>query len=209
MSDSISIRTIHPDMPFIAAARDILAAHLAGIYVWSAFLPQADRVHEHHQMRIAVKQLRYSLDICQPLMPDIVEATVTALKDLQGILGTLHDFDVLFVMIHDTLTAESPVSRGKRHEAARARAATQRASLETYMSVTAAQREEQHKKALIAWEAMEQRQAFGPLQGALLALIHLPDTVPEAILPTASTVVDAASHTETKGIGFHAKERHT
>lgn len=48
-----------------------------------------------HELRIAAKKLRYTLELFAPLLPAGVEQEVAHLKDLQDLLGTMHDRDVL------------------------------------------------------------------------------------------------------------------
>jgi hypothetical protein len=49
---------------------------------------------KHHQMRIATKRLRYTMEICQPIYDDELGPSVSATKHLQTLLGDLHDCDV-------------------------------------------------------------------------------------------------------------------
>jgi CHAD domain-containing protein len=49
---------------------------------------------KHHQMRIATKRLRYTLEISQPVYDDELDPAVSATKRLQTLLGDLHDCDV-------------------------------------------------------------------------------------------------------------------
>jgi CHAD domain-containing protein len=48
----------------------------------------------HHAMRIAVKRLRYSLEICGDLYDGGLDESIQAQKGLQTLLGDLHDCDV-------------------------------------------------------------------------------------------------------------------
>lgn len=48
----------------------------------------------HHGMRIAAKRLRYTLEICSPAYGDRLKACMKTLKQLQTMLGDLHDCDV-------------------------------------------------------------------------------------------------------------------
>jgi CHAD domain-containing protein len=176
MSALIPLRSLHPEMPFAAAAREVLAAHLATLQMWSAFLPQAERAHEHHQMRIAAKRLRYSLDACEPLMPDIAGHCVPLLKNIQTELGTLHDLDVMSQSISSALAAVQIDHQGKRGEAAHARARQQQASLEALLHATATDREQQHRRCLALWQEIVGHDVFATLQTAIQALQHITDS---------------------------------
>ncbi|MBN1393973.1 MAG: CHAD domain-containing protein [Pirellulales bacterium] len=48
----------------------------------------------HHAMRIALKRLRYSLEISRPLYAGRLEGTVKSIKKMQTLLGDVHDCDV-------------------------------------------------------------------------------------------------------------------
>ncbi len=178
MSAQVPLRSLHPAMPFAAAAREVLAAHLATLQMWSAFLPQARHAHEHHQMRIAAKRLRYSLDACASLLPDVAERCVPPLKNLQTELGTLHDLDVMLQSIESALAASQTNQQGKHGEAAHARATRQQASLEALQRATANDREHQHRRCLRLWQEIVDHDIFAPLQTAIQALQHLSDSLP-------------------------------
>jgi CHAD domain-containing protein len=174
MTDVIAARTLRPDMPFTLAASETLAAQLATVRVWARFLPQADRPHEHHQMRIAIKQLRYSLDAFEQVLPEDALACVKDLKAIQDALGVLHDSDVLFQTIEETLVPMHSSHKRHGNEAARAHAQRERTSLESLLSATAAERDAQHRHALNLWQELESRAAFVPLDRAVISLAQLP-----------------------------------
>ena len=49
---------------------------------------------QHHAMRIAVKGLRYTVEIAKPVHEDRLDAPIATIKHLQMMLGELHDCDV-------------------------------------------------------------------------------------------------------------------
>lgn len=51
-------------------------------------------VAELHEMRIATKHLRYSLELFQPLFDNRLDSIIEKTKELQTLLGDLHDADV-------------------------------------------------------------------------------------------------------------------
>jgi CHAD domain-containing protein len=64
--------------------------------VWSyePYIHQPERVEELHAMRVAAKQLRYTLEIFAPLYPDRYKRAITVVKEMQELLGAIHDADV-------------------------------------------------------------------------------------------------------------------
>jgi len=53
-----------------------------------------ERIEDHHEMRIAAKHLRYALEAFAPLYEGTLRPFTVAAKQLQQILGDLHDCDV-------------------------------------------------------------------------------------------------------------------
>jgi CHAD domain-containing protein len=174
MPEIIPSRALRPDMPFALAAHEALADHLAAVHVWAAFLPQPDRAHEHHQMRIAAKRLRYALEAFAGVLPPAAMGCMDDLKALQAALGTLHDLDALFVSIEDAMIQGKPMPGSRRNEAARTRRARQRHSLDTLLSAVAAERDAQHRRCLDLWQDLVARDAFAPLRHALATLTAPP-----------------------------------
>jgi hypothetical protein len=54
-------------------------------------------------MRIAAKRLRYILEIAHPCFGEYAKAAVRATKELQDLLGEIHDCDVQMPAIQDQL----------------------------------------------------------------------------------------------------------
>jgi CHAD domain-containing protein len=62
-----------------------------------SFMPKAsdpDEVVALHDMRIAAKRLRYVLEVTGPCFGPYAENAVKLVKDLQDLLGEIHDCDV-------------------------------------------------------------------------------------------------------------------
>ena len=81
------------DTPALVAAR-ILArgARLEDAIEAAGSLYETERLH---QVRIAVKKLRYALELIPELHLGQTSADLKRLKDTQDLLGSLHDFEVL------------------------------------------------------------------------------------------------------------------
>ena len=64
--------------------------------LWS-FMPRAAdpaEVEALHDMRIAAKRLRYVLEVMHPVLGPFAAEAVGVIKDLQDLLGDIHDCDV-------------------------------------------------------------------------------------------------------------------
>ena len=73
----------------------IIPVRVAEVLAWEAPALEGATVFELHQMRIAAKRLRYTMEIFEPVLPEETSAALSALKVLQDHLGALHDMDVL------------------------------------------------------------------------------------------------------------------
>jgi len=77
-----------------AAGRALLCSRAREVIALESCVPLPQAVEEHHQMRIAVKRLRYSVEAFRPLFEDRLRTEIEQLKELQDLLGEMHDCDV-------------------------------------------------------------------------------------------------------------------
>ncbi len=71
----------------ITSRLDEMFAHEASVYI-------PENIKEHHAMRIAVKRIRYTMEVFSPLYEGELEKQLAVCKKLQDILGDMHDCDV-------------------------------------------------------------------------------------------------------------------
>ena len=70
----------------------------AGLYV-------PDRLH---QVRIAVKKLRYAMEVARELSGSRATARIRTLKEAQDLLGNMHDHEVLIARVRSVQTFRAP-----------------------------------------------------------------------------------------------------
>ena len=103
-------------------ARIIARARLEEMYGWGKYVDNAYRVRELHDLRIAAKRLRYTLEVFEIVLPEACKPFVDELSQIQDELGALHDSDVMIALLRlclgsqDSGTAyeEVLVDAGKR-----------------------------------------------------------------------------------------------
>jgi hypothetical protein len=86
-------------------ARRIVRARLVELYVWAQYVHDERRAREQHQLRIAAKRLRYTLELFRDYLPEQTGECIKALKGLQDTLGLLHDCDVLITILRSIIFA--------------------------------------------------------------------------------------------------------
>ena len=84
-----------PDLSAVfSEAERRIHAQLEELLAHEGGLANPDAKEEHHAMRIAVKRLRYTLEIVQTPFKGVLDEPVQMLKTLQTFLGDIHDCDV-------------------------------------------------------------------------------------------------------------------
>jgi CHAD domain-containing protein len=88
------VKGLDPAAPLADNAERIVAVRLDEL---CSFMPRAadpNEVVALHDMRIAAKRLRYVLEVTGPVLGVYARTAVKLVKDLQDILGEIHDCDV-------------------------------------------------------------------------------------------------------------------
>jgi CHAD domain-containing protein len=94
--------------PFVFdTARRRIVKRLGELLAYEACLASPAEADRHHQMRIAAKRLRYTMELFRPAYEGDLDASLTAVKKLQELLGDLHDCDVWLQLLPDFLAEET------------------------------------------------------------------------------------------------------
>jgi CHAD domain-containing protein len=98
---------LDPDGPLADNVQRIALVRLDEL---CSFMPQAADARETvalHDMRIAAKRLRYVLEVTHEVFGPYAAKAVEVVKDLQDLLGEIHDCDVQLPEVGDVLPASS------------------------------------------------------------------------------------------------------
>lgn len=80
-------------------ARIIARTRLEEMYSWESFVDNPYAIHELHNLRIAAKRLRYTLEIFGATFPAQCNGILKEVVQLQDELGMLHDSDVMIALL--------------------------------------------------------------------------------------------------------------
>jgi hypothetical protein len=150
-----------------------------------SFIPDAldpAEVRRLHDMRIAAKRLRYLLELAEPLFGAEAKRAAKVVKDLQDLLGEIHDCDELMPLVDDhvarvraedaaAVVAAAPAD-AKDLDPALSKAAPGRGryrGLELLMVHTRARRDLLHGRFVREWAAIEEKDFRPRLEAALQA----------------------------------------
>lgn len=89
--------------PTAQNARIIVRERLADLYAFTDYLESPANIQELHNMRIAAKRLRYTLEIFAAYLPPDSQEIAEELANLQDELGTLHDSEVMLALLRLSL----------------------------------------------------------------------------------------------------------
>lgn len=104
MSKAWPVVDVDPDASVIDNARRVLAVRIAELYSYAPVVPHPELSESLHDMRIAAKRLRYTLELFRPQFGAAGLRQIDRVKALQESLGTLHDHDVRIDLIGDELS---------------------------------------------------------------------------------------------------------
>lgn len=94
MARPLPVPGITPGKPLRRNARRILRVRIGEVHGYEAVVTDPARVTELHAMRIALKRLRYLLEIFAPAFAGDLDPFLEEIRGLQDLLGDIHDCDV-------------------------------------------------------------------------------------------------------------------
>ena len=80
-------------------ARIIARFRLEEMYEWDKYVDNPYDVRKLHDLRIAAKRLRYTLEIFADALPERCQQVVKELTNVQDEIGALHDSDVMIALL--------------------------------------------------------------------------------------------------------------
>jgi len=126
-------------------ARKQIDERVVDLFRYEPIIPDAGAVEELHDARIAVKRLRYTLELFEHAIGDEAAQLIQETKELQEELGRLHDLDVRIQLVTGELDG---------HGEAAAADPRLVASLEAIMPRDQRTRQDIHRAVVDRWEAV-------------------------------------------------------
>jgi CHAD domain len=99
MAKAKPITGLNAHAPTGKNARIIARVRLEEMYGWSKYVDNPYSIRELHNLRIAAKRLRYTLEIFEEVLPEASKPIVKELGQIQDELGALHDSDVIIALL--------------------------------------------------------------------------------------------------------------
>jgi len=106
MSKALPLFSVVPQGSLAENAPLMLYTRYSEMISFAAYIHESKNVAELHNMRIAAKRLRYTLEIFAPVFQTVASdysALTDQIKGVQEKIGDIHDCDVRIVQIRDYL----------------------------------------------------------------------------------------------------------
>jgi CHAD domain-containing protein len=167
-------------------------------------LTHPDQVTQHHAMRIAAKRLRYTLEIARPVYPGQLEPIIEAAKQLQTLLGDIHDCDVWVDQFE--AFAEKERKNAIACFGGEGRFARLKVGLDYLCQDRRQHRVEVLQELVVYWQALERRQTWENLVAVLEGREDKQQGATASDEAAAHSVVEASVARRQKGYDRAADE---
>lgn len=138
--------------------RSVLFQRLADLYAWEKSIFTPDCWHELHQMRIAAKQLRYSMELYAPCFDKIfTEEYLQKIKMVQEHLGQIQDQNTFILFLKKYYHPLSPTI--KKSAAKKSGMSDESSTLQSFIQSQETIREKLYHEFILFWNELH-RQPF-------------------------------------------------
>lgn len=108
MAKARAITGLDLQAPTARNARIIVRERLADMYTYTKYIDDPEHTQQLHDLRIAAKRVRYTLEIFADYLPEESQGFAEELATLQDELGELHDSEVMLALLRLSLGEALP-----------------------------------------------------------------------------------------------------
>jgi CHAD domain-containing protein len=152
-------------------AFEAISSALDEFLSYQGFIHDPDNIEELHAMRIAGKHLRYTLEIFAPIYGHALDPHIQAMKDLQDLLGDIHDNDVWIAWLPEFIEAEK--ARIEDYFGHTGPLKRLRPGLNYFIEDRQRVRAEDYQTFLSTWETLQYENAWEVLNQIIKAPINI------------------------------------
>lgn len=145
-------------------ARRIIDVRLDELLSWSPYVHDQRYVEELHNLRIAAKRLRYTLELFRFAFPSDVGGMIDEVKEIQEHIGNMHDADVMIERMLEAIGTDAANRSAKLTDIAmafeRGTVAQRHQRIRSAMNSRTTPRDEVAFYTLIAYRADDRADAY-------------------------------------------------
>jgi CHAD domain-containing protein len=181
------VKGLRCDEPVIDNARRVIETRLGEMLSFAPWVDDPSNVEEIHNLRIAAKRLRYSLELFRFALPAGTGELIDEVKAIQEYIGDMHDADVMIERVLEVINTDarnrtnrlieiaSAVDRGtiaQRHQRLKSATASRTTTRDevaffTLIAQRAGDRDRAYEKFIAAWRRMEETDFPGRIRSCI------------------------------------------
>ncbi len=162
------VKGIKCDNSAVVNARKIIAVRLDEMMSFDQYVDQPDNIKQIHDLRIAAKRLRYSLEMFRFAFPKGLNKLIKEVKAIQQSIGDMRDADVMIARVRDLLEENSQAKAARLMDIAtateRGTVSQRRHRMKSAISSPALPRDELSFYTLIAFRTDDSIAAYEQFQ---------------------------------------------
>ena len=132
-----------------------ISGRIAELVSWEPFIHDNRQVFELHQMRIAAKRLRYTMELFAPYRGPLFSSAIDQVRKIQEHLGKIHDADVLGPALLVYLRSKLEKVKELDRDGVYAVESAHLNGLLMAATIKQKEREEQYGKFLAEWDGIK------------------------------------------------------
>ena len=101
------VKGIRRDAPVIDNARRVIETRLEEMLSFTPWVDDQNNVEEIHNLRIAAKRLRYSLELFRFALPSGAGGLIDEIKEIQEHIGNMRDADVMIERVLEIVNTDA------------------------------------------------------------------------------------------------------
>ena len=171
-------------------AFEAINTHLDEFLSYEKYIHDPQNIEKLHAMRIAGKHLRYTLEIFAPIYGTAIEPHIRAMKNVQDLLGEIHDNDVWTAWLPKFIEKEQ--ARIEDYFGNKGPLRRLLPGLKHFVEDRQAAREHEYQAFLSIWETLLYEKAWTVLRD----IIKAPINIEAAIAQTTRDLVAVPSEPE-------------
>nr|CAA9272693.1 hypothetical protein AVDCRST_MAG63-3039 [uncultured Armatimonadetes bacterium] len=107
MAKGVPIHKLTQPNKALRDSANVVLVRLQEMYEWAPAMRDPKNVEELHNMRIAAKRLRYTMELFAPCFNKEYAQAQKTIEEIQERIGAIHDCDVLLPLLARTLDKET------------------------------------------------------------------------------------------------------
>lgn len=101
------VKGLNCNEPVLENAQRIIATRLEEMLSFAPYVDDPANIVEIHNLRIAAKRLRYTLELFRFAFPSKINGLIDEVKTIQEHIGNMHDADVMRLRVLETLDRDA------------------------------------------------------------------------------------------------------